>query len=208
MKKRRIFAMAMAAFLLPFGLMIARCDNGTTDDDDGNGDTGTLTINDYVDNNQVLRAGISSTTITNQNYLSVLQSNLAAGSVYHSGVIELSWWGTDQTTGSYNILIESMVNSEPSYFFKNGVQFTNGPTTINLSEMTLVTGDGGGGDGGQSVAGTLTIQGYSGGGTYVYIYPYTGTAPTTQLAYGQIISRNQAQMAAYGDAENGPNIIL
>lgn len=200
--------MAMAAFLLPFGLMIARCDNGTTDDDDGNGDTGTLTINDYVDNNQVLRAGISSTTITNQNYLSVLQSNLAAGSVYHSGVIELSWWGTDQTTGSYNILIESMVNSEPSYFFKNGVQFTNGPTTINLSEMTLVTGDGGGGDGGQSVAGTLTIQGYSGGGTYVYIYPYTGTAPTTQLAYGQIISRNQAQMAAYGDAENGPNIIL
>jgi chitodextrinase len=121
----------------------------------------TLTVSGY---SGVLTVFVTQTTITQENYNSIMSSGFAATGVAASGSIaDLIWQGGFSKTSSYNVLLATT----DGYRYQNGVSFSDGSATVNYGGMTEIEIGGGG----ELKTGSLTINGLSSGDTFaVYVF--------------------------------------
>jgi hypothetical protein len=152
---------------------------GTTDNDvvppDPDGDT--LTVSGY---SGVFTVFVTQTTITQENYNSIMSSGFAATGVATSGsAADLIWQSGFSKNSSYNVLLATA----DGYRYQNGISFSDGSATANYGSMTEI--EIGGGD--EVKTGSLTINGLPSGDTFA-VYVFTP---------GTDISTVNAAMAAF-----------
>jgi hypothetical protein len=173
---------------------------------DSNDPTGSVTVNNLP---ALPEEGFTVNVLPNpgytisskNNFQAAMTDSIAGGSNTASPVEILATNGWNNS-GTYLVVVT--INGEIR--FKQGVSFSSGSATVDWNTLTRFTDlpvTSGVGDG---TPGVLTIEGYTGNGTYVYIYNYSGSSITTQLQYGQILSQ-YSPMLALGDADNGTSQI-
>jgi hypothetical protein len=139
---------------------------GSSDPEPGNSDT--LTISGYSGVSTVF---VTQTTITQENYSSIMSSGFAAtGTAISGSVADLIWQNGFSKSGNYNILLATT----DGYRYQNSVSFSDGSATVNYGGMTEIEIGGGG----EVKTGSLTINGLPSGDTFaVYVF-----APGTDIS--------------------------
>jgi hypothetical protein len=143
----------------------------------------TLTVSGY---SGVISVFVTQTTITQENYNSIMTSGFAAtGAAISGSTVNLIWQNGFSKSGNYNVLLVT-----DGYRYQNDISFSDGSATINYGGMTEIVPEGGG----DIETGSLTINGLPGGNTFaVYVF-VSGTDISTFTAAMTAFS-NQSYLA-------------
>ena len=136
------------------------------------------------------------TISSNNNFQAALTGGSTAAGNGTSSPVEIVAPKGWNNSGSYLVVVT--INAEIR--FKQAVQFSSGSATVDWATLTRLadlpenTGNASG------TPGVLTIEGFTGNGTVVYIYNYSGSGITSQLQYATVIA---TPALATGNADNG-----
>jgi hypothetical protein len=153
MKRKHVFMAGVAALMLSFGLVLAGCDNGTTEDEKSKPKTliiQGLPANVYAYGQSGGRIGIFPAGTTSQQALS--QTGIVAGADLSNGDIIFSASAPytltiplyninngNRWTGSGTFAVYVILNGGNGHYYKaDSVSITSGTTTVPFSSATEV----------------------------------------------------------------------